>query len=158
MIATAERLKTLTVADAMSHNLICISSNSTMSEAADLLCEHQISGAPVVDEHGRCVGVISGWDFIHSKAEELESGDFRQVLEAGSPYGPLYIEEVRHDLVRRHMSPGVRTVEEHRPLVEAARIMCRDRVHRLIVVDADNRPSGILTSLGLVATLIAAID
>lgn len=158
MIATDDRLKILTVADAMSQNLISISSNSTMSEAADLLCEYQFSGAPVVDEYGRCVGVISGSDFIHSKAEELESGDLRQVLGAGSPCGPLYIEEVRYDLVRRHMTPGVRTVEEFRPLVEAARTMCRDRVHRLIVVDADNRPSGILTSLGLVATLIEAID
>ena len=42
MIATSDRLRTLTVADAMSHNLITISGNSTLSEAADVLCEHRI--------------------------------------------------------------------------------------------------------------------
>ena len=158
MIATSDRLRTLTVADAMSHNLITISGNSTLSEAADVLCEHRITGAPVVDECGRCVGVISGSDFIHSKAEELDGTNVHHVLSTGTPCGSFCIEEVRHDLVRSHMTPIVRTVGEHVPLVQAADSMCRDHVHRLIVVDEDGRPCGILTSFDLVATLIGVVE
>jgi predicted transcriptional regulator len=157
MIATYDHLKSLAVADAMSHNLISISCNSTLSEAADVLCEHQITGAPVVDEGGRCVGVISGSDFIHSKAGELDETNVRHVLNRGT-LGAFCIEEVRQDLVRSHMTPMVRTVGEHIPLVQAARCMCRDHVHRLIVVDEDERPTGILTSLDLVATLIGVVE
>lgn len=158
MIATNDRLKTLTVADAMAHNLITISCNSTLSEAADVLCEHQITGAPVVDECGRCIGVISGSDFIHSKAEELEGTNVHHVLSTGRPYGAFCIEEVRHDLVRSHMTPMVRTVGEDVPLVQAARTMCADHIHRLIVVDKDGHPSGMLTSFDLVATLIGVVE
>lgn len=158
MIATSDRLKTLTVADAMSHNLITISNNSTLSEAADVLCEYRITGAPVVDECGRCVGVISGSDFIHSKAEELEVTKVHHVLQRGSLMEPFSIEEVRHDLVRSHMTPGVRTVGADVPLVQAARSMVKDHVHRLIVLDQEGRPFGILTSLDLVSTLIGVAE
>lgn len=158
MITTNDRLKTLTVADAMSHGLITISCNSTLSEAADVLCEHQITGAPVVDEHGRCVGVISGSDFIHSKAQELDCESMHHVLQMGRPLGAVCIEEMRHDLVRSHMTPVVRTVSEDLPLVKAARKMCSDHIHRLIVVDEEGRPLGILTSLDMIATFVDVVD
>lgn len=158
MIDVTERLQSLTVSDAMVHNLITVSVNCTMSEAADILCEHQITGAPVVDEQRRCVGVISGSDFIHSKAEELEGHDTGYSLLRGGTHGSYCIEEVRHDLVRSHMTPAVRTIGELTSLVHAARCMCRDHVHRLIVVDEEARPVGILTSLGLVATLIGVLE
>jgi CBS-domain-containing membrane protein len=158
MIAPNDRLKTLTVADAMSRGLITISCNSTLSEAADVLCEHQITGAPVVDECGRCVGVISGSDFIHSKAEELDCTSLQHVLNTGRPYGAVCIEEVRHDLVRSRMTPYVRTIGENVPLIRAARTMCNDHIHRLIVVDKEARPLGILTSLDMIATFIGVVD
>lgn len=158
MIATNDRLHTLTVAGAMSRNLVTISCNSTLSEAADVLCEHKITGAPVVDECGHCVGVISSTDFVHSKAEELDGPRSRHVLSPGAPFESLCIEEIRHDLVRRHMTPGVRTVGEDVPLVVAARTMYHEHVHRLIVVDAEQRPCGILTSLDLVGALVGIVE
>jgi CBS-domain-containing membrane protein len=158
MIASADRLKNLTVSDAMAHSLITISANSTMSEAADVLCEHRITGAPVVDERGKCLGVISGSDFIHCKAEELGGSQTRHVLVGGSPYGAFCIEEVQHDLVRSHMTPAVQTIGESTSLLQAARCLCREHIHRLIVVDESDRPVGILTSLDLVATLIAVVE
>jgi predicted transcriptional regulator len=158
MIASIDRLQNLKVSDAMARHLITISANSTMSEAADVLCEHQITGAPVVDERRKCVGVISGSDFIHCKAEELEGTKVRYELTGGYPYGSYCIEEVRRDLVRSHMTPGVQTIEESTSLVQAARCMCREHIHRLIVVDELARPVGILTSLDLVATLIGVVE
>ena len=158
MVATNDHIRTLSVADAMSRHLITISCNSTLSEAADVLTEHQITGAPVVNECGRCVGVISGSDFVHSKAEEIDQGRVQHVLSTRTPFGSFCIEEIRRDLVRSHMTPNVRTVGENVSLVQAARSMCNDRIHRLIVVDEVGRPSGILTSLDLVATLIEHVE
>jgi len=158
MIASADRLKSLKVSDAMAHSLITISANSTLSEAADVLCDHRITGAPVVDERGKCIGVISGSDFIHSKAEELEGTQTRHVLVSGSSYDAFCIEEMRHDLVRSHMTPGVQTIGESTSLLLAARTMCDKHIHRLIVVDELDRPVDILTSLDLVATLIAVVE
>ena len=158
MIASKDRLKDLKVSDACAQSLITISANSTMSEAADVLCEHRITGAPIVDEHGKCVGVISGSDFIHSKAEELDANDTRHILTSHSACGSFYIEDVRHDLVRCHMTPGVKTIEVSTSLLQAARRMCHEHIHRLIVVDESDRPVGILTSLDLIAKLITVVE
>ena len=158
MTTTINRLQSLSVADAMAHSLITISANSTMSEAADVLCEHHITGAPIVDEKGSCVGVISGSDFVHSKAEELDQSPIRHILSKGSYQDAFQIEEVRQDLVRHHMSPMVHAVRQNVPLLEAAHCMCGEHIHRLIVVDDESRPVGILTSLDLVATLIGVVE
>lgn len=156
MIEVKEKLSSLKVAHTMVPNLITVSAHSTMSEAADILCEYGISGAPVVDERSQCVGVISASDFVHSKAEELDANFTYGVSIAHRLSRPAGA--VSRDLVRQHMTPVVKTVVEDSPLIEAARTMCREHVHRLIVVDRQGSPVGIVTSLNLVATLIAVAE
>jgi len=159
MNSTIQRLSTLQVSDAMTPRVVTISANSTMAEAADLLSEKQITGAPVVDEKGHCIGVISGTDFIHSKAEELVRHDtVPDFLASQLPSGTYSIEHVQHDLVRHHMSPAVQTVGHSDPLLSAAKMMCQQHVHRLIVLDESGAPVGILTSLDLVATLVSSVE
>jgi len=49
----------------MSRDVIPIPEEMSLRAAAELLFEHQISGAPVVDTDGRCIGVLSAVDFMH---------------------------------------------------------------------------------------------
>lgn len=158
MISYFNRLDDLKVADAMSRKVIVVTGNSTMAEAADTLSESQITGAPVVDEWGRCIGILSGSDFIHYKAEELEAAAQRHVLSNQDPQGRFHIDEVRHDLVRSHMTTAVQTISANCPLTTAARCMCTQHIHRLVVVDEDAKPIGVITSLDLVATLVAIVE
>jgi CBS-domain-containing membrane protein len=148
--------ESLHVEDVMTRNVVTVMANNTMAEAADVLSEHYISGAPVIDDQGRCVGVLSSTDFVHSKAEELEGvSGVGHFLSSRHPSGLYSIDEVRHDLVRRHMSQAVQTIDEHAPLLQAARCMCREHVHRLIVLDQRSTPVGVLSSLDLVAAMIS---
>lgn len=101
---------------------------------------------------------LSGTDFIHSTAEGACGNQFGHALVRKSPLEPYGIEEVGLDLVRKHMNPTVKTIGVDVPLLQAARSMCRDHIHRLIVVDDQIKPIGILTSLDLVATLIGVMD
>ncbi len=158
MIMSKDRLSQLRVADAMSRNVVTVTANSTMAEAADQLSHHQVTGAPVVDEQGRCIGVLSGSDFIRLKAEELEGSDLRHVLSSHHPEGLFSIDEVGHDLVRRRMSSAVQTISENSPLLTAARCLCNEHIHRLVVVDKNVKPVGVLSSLDLVATLLALVE
>ena len=158
MILTKVHLQNLKVADAMAHNIVTVTANSTMTEAADILCMHKITGAPVIDERGKYVGVLSGTDFIHSTAEGACGSQSSHALVRKSSQEPYSIEEVGLDLVRKHMNPTVKTIGVEVPLLQAARSMCKEHVHRLIVVDDQTKPIGILTSLDLVATLIGAMD
>ncbi|OYV80609.1 MAG: hypothetical protein B7Z73_18960, partial [Planctomycetia bacterium 21-64-5] len=62
------------------------------------------------------------------------------------------------DLVASHMSALVQTVAIDQPLTAAARLMCQNHIHRLIALDDQGRPAGVLTSLDIVAALISALE
>lgn len=159
MAIAFDKLAELKVEDVMTRQVVSVSANMTLSEAADLFMEHQITGAPVLDEHGQCVGVLSGTDFVHSKAEELEGGEkLGSYLCSCHPSGLYSIDELREELVRQHMTPAVQTIDESAPLVTAARCMCSQHVHRLVVVDERAAPAGILTSLDLIDAVVKALE
>lgn len=54
------------VRDIMSRNPITIPENYTVEEAAEILRDHHISGAPVMDAQGRMVGMISQNDLFNA--------------------------------------------------------------------------------------------
>ena len=55
----------LTAEDLMSRPVEVLPQKMPLREAAHFMSQSQISGAPVVDEVGRCVGVLSATDFLH---------------------------------------------------------------------------------------------
>jgi len=163
MNSAIERLLSLRVADVMSTGVVQIPAHQTMAEAAGLMVRHQISGAPVVDEQGRCVGILSSFDFAtreHQGVETTESprGKVQHVLVRDRQDQPYHIEDVAEDLVANYMTSAVQTVRPTATLMEAARVMCVEHVHRLVVLDAQERPAGIVSSLDLVAALVKVIE
>src|SRR5260370_22751039 len=65
MIAIGKALREMTAADLMSRELTLIPRDMSLPAAAHVLAGAGISGAPVVDEMGRCAGVLSTTDFFH---------------------------------------------------------------------------------------------
>jgi len=59
-------LTRIKVRDIMSRNPITIPENYTVEEAAEILRDHHISGAPVMDAQGRMVGMISQNDLFNA--------------------------------------------------------------------------------------------
>lgn len=150
-----ERLETLRVGDAMCGRIVEIPEFKTMAEAAEILTNHQISAAPVVDEQGRCIGILSTTDFAKCVAsingstveEERRPPDWKVAT-------PLSYDEP----VTGFMTSAVQTVEEATPLVTAARMMCAQHYHRLIVLDRSHRPVGIVSTMDVVAALVNLAD
>lgn len=54
----------LTAEDLMSRDVVTIPQTASLRQAAHTLRQANVSGAPVVDEWGRCVGVLSASDFL----------------------------------------------------------------------------------------------
>ncbi len=161
--AAWERLRSLQVADVMQTQVVTLHAYQTMTEAAQVLLEHNITGAPVVDEQGRVVGILSAVDFVRSKAQEnlacstqLSPLEFRTVHDEQT--STWCLEPVESDRVQAHMSQPVHTIAPHAPLAEAARIMCTQHIHRLVVIDRHGFPIGVLTSLDLTAALMQAVE
>jgi len=162
MATALDRLRSLRVADVMNRQVVPVQAQQTMSEAAELFVSRRISGAPVVDEMGRCVGILSAADFVCRESAAAHGSTFHAACEKAvvrqSPNGPWVIQDVLSDRVSAHMTPAVQTVDSNSPLVEAGRIMCTQHIHRLPVLDAAGHPLGMLTSLDIVAAFVTAVD
>jgi len=57
-------LKSVKVSDYMTRQLITFSVDTPLFEAINTFCKHQVSGAPVVDQAGQLVGVMSEVDCL----------------------------------------------------------------------------------------------
>ena len=57
-------MKSLKVKDCMSADLVAFALTTNVVDAMDLLLKHGISGAPVVDDEGSLVGIVSEVDLI----------------------------------------------------------------------------------------------
>lgn len=154
MNSAIERLLSLRVADIMNVDILTISESDSMTSAAKRLFDHDVTGAPVVDAFGKCVGILSASDFVGRDADQHPTA----VLVRTSIDEPYQLESLNDNLVKTHMSSVVRTVDAHRTLIDAARAMCDDHIHRLVVVDEAHRPVGIISTLDILAAMVAAIE
>lgn len=155
MSTAIERLQNMRVAQIMATDVISVHEDQAMCEAAQLFKNCGITGAPVVDSLGRCVGVLSATDYVESKLEE-KCGCVTHVATSYDRSGLTRVEVLDNECVRAHMSPKVQTIREHSSIVAAGRLMCEGHIHRLIVVDRQGRPVGVVTSLDLVSALVNA--
>lgn len=142
MDPAVDRLLTLRVKDVMTREVVCVSAGQTAADAANLFARERISGAPVVDEQGRCVGILSATDYV---------------LLQGVGKTPDSTSEAPR-LVRDFMSSGVQSVGPEQTLLTAARLMCVRHLHRLPVLDQQAHPVGLLTAMDVVAALVNAIE
>ena len=162
MNSAIERLLGLHVVDVMHSPVAVVQENASMADAAKILAENSVTGAPVVDVQGRCVGMLSTTDFALREARHASTAppsllNWQQVV-PGSEESPLQVESFHEDRVGEHMSLAVQTINETATLINAGRVMCREHIHRLVIVDAESRPVGVVSSLGLVAAMIAAME
>jgi CBS domain-containing protein len=140
--------------DLMSRDVKVIPQDMPLPAAARLLSDAHISGAPVVDGNGRCVGVLSATDFVHRARDEALKHGRREPCFC-SDWQMVDFRLLPEDQVRWHMTPGPVTVPPTAPITEVARIMLDAHIHRVVVMDAADRPVGILTSTDLLAILAA---
>ncbi len=147
--------------DIMNPQVITVTDTMDLREAARIFVEEGITGAPVVDEMGTLVGVISQSDLVEydlSVEHELtvEAPFYRRPFDdALQPQRGFRIEELPADTVKDVMTPFLVTVEEETPIREVASRMAKFAIHRLIVVDADQQIRGIVTSLDVLRWVAA---
>ena len=156
------RLKTLTVADVMTRGVFQLSMHETMDEAALALTKRGLTAAPVVDELGHCVGMLSASDFLHRQGQTEFDGVVSLPGEAhclvNEAASSLHIDLAGRHMVSGRMSTDVKTVPAEASLLAAAQLMCDAHVHHLPVLDDGQHVEGVLSALDLVAALLQSID
>jgi CBS domain-containing protein len=113
----------------MTHAVVAFRADLPLDRARALFLDRGIGGAPVVDEGGRPMGVLSKTD----------------LLRAGAPRAGLTVADA--------MSRDVLTVSEAAPVSEAAALLAGEGLHRAPVLGRDGRVVGMLTVLDLLRWL-----
>jgi len=137
MKATKKPLLALTAADLMIRDVVVIPVETSMRTAANVLAKNQISGAPVVNAEGHCVGVLSIADF------------FRGTLNENLEMNPA-------DQVGEHLTTDLVAVDPTTPIRQLTKMMLDADIHRVIVVDDQRRPIGIVSSTDVLAAITSA--
>jgi CBS domain-containing protein len=139
--------------DIMNPNVITVTGTMDLREAAKIFVEEGITGAPVVDELGNLLGVISQSDLVEyeltmERKLTVEAPFYRRPDDdALHPSRGFQIEELPAHTVKDVMTPFLITIEEDSLIREVAARMAKFVIHRLIVVDDDQQIRGIVTSI-----------
>jgi CBS-domain-containing membrane protein len=139
-------MKRWTVADVMTRDVATVPPDASYRETVNTLLDRRISAAPVVDAHGRVLGVVSEADLLH-KIESADDQENRRVVHtprraADKAYGATAAALMTTPAVT--VDPGV-------SVAAAARQLEHDRVKRLPVVDANGRLVGIVSRRDLLS-------
>lgn len=149
-----------TAQDLMTKNPMSIRHDSTIQSAATFLIEKEISAAPVIDDAGRAVGVLSHTDIVRHDSEaggkrSEESGFYRDVDLRCPPalrditYGP----KAKAVRVSDVMSPVVIEVFTQDAAVSVIAKLLALKIHRLFVVDQAKTLVGVISTFDVLRCL-----
>jgi CBS domain-containing protein len=141
--------------DHMTRVLSALSPNTSVAAARQLLADQHLSGAPVVDEQGRLLGVVTLQD-LHRTPADLSPGVARYlVLHEGQSLTETTIPgaSVEGGRVEGVMTRDVLALPTDALLREAVRVMVTREVHRLLVVEGD-RLVGLLSTMDILRALV----
>jgi CBS domain-containing protein len=143
--------------DLMETHVQSVGRTTPLLDVHRLFAEEEISGAPVLDEDGALVGVITSSDLVRSVEEErdtvaVETTYFRDLLPYSSPDWSTESEDLQDRLRERRaedaMTTSVLTVAPDVPAPEIARRLREHRVHRVFVTDG-GRLVGVISAFDL---------
>lgn len=116
------------VKDAMHPGVVSCDSSTTVNEAARMMTSSQLRSLVVVDADCGLAGILSQTDLVNAKLLHVES------VEKGLTVGDI-------------MTARVLTISPNDTIEEAARIMIKHHIHRIVVAEPDDlcHPIGILS-------------
>jgi CBS domain-containing protein len=112
------------VRDVMSKNVKVLDSTATLLEAAEIMRDQDIGAIPVADAN-RPIGMLTDRDIVVRAL-----ADYRDPSQTR---------------VRDIISPRLSTIYDDQDIKDAAALMAKDQVRRLLVIDHQQSPVGILS-------------
>jgi CBS domain-containing protein len=154
MLTQTKPLYELTAADVMSRTVVSVPREMPLQAVIQVFLEQEVSGAPVVDRDGRCVGVVSARDVVRwaGKAGAEFADDCHPVVFV-SDWEMSRSDVWPEGTVGDFMTADPVTASPATPLRELARRMIDAHIHRVVVTDAAGRPLGVVSTTDIVAAV-----
>jgi CBS domain-containing protein len=140
--------------DIMTANVVSVSPDTGIGDAAQILLDQHISGVPVIDPSGQLVGILTEGDLM--RRVELTSG--RQPRRTASASSA---EEIAKNYVKEHgtkvrdvMTRNVMTIDENET-VDRIAMLLESRGIKRVPVMRNGKPVGIVSRANLLRAVAA---
>lgn len=141
--------------DIMTENIVCVNVKETVFDAAELLLGSGVSAAPVVNDQGNVLGIVSEADLIHRA--EIETAPHKSWLQrllgteatAARDYVASHTRKIADVMTRE-----VVTASDDATLGELVELIEKHRVKRIPIV-RDNKLVGIVSRANILGALLS---
>ncbi|MCC6428261.1 MAG: CBS domain-containing protein [Phycisphaerales bacterium] len=128
--------------DVMAAEPLRLEASTTIRHLAHVLSESRIASAPVVNQDRDLIGVVLKTDLLRAGSAAAPGCSPAYLFE-------VLIEQGGEDTVEDSAMQGHVTVTPDTTIAAVARLMRDRRIHRVILVDTDELPAVIITTLDL---------
>ena len=147
--------------DIMQRDVVVCAPHDSLSQAMELMTENHVTGLPVMDSKGRCVGLISATDILNYEQDHAEftaeaNDDMARHFDADTQrwesvrvssfaleeFGDVHVEEV--------MTRELVSVDRDTPVKKVAKLMVDSAVHRVLVLSEQQGLQGLISSIDFV--------
>ncbi len=144
--------------DIMTKEVITVSPDTEIANAAKILLEKRINGLPVVDAFGRLVGILCQSDLVVQQ-KSIPIPSVFTLLESFIPLTSMKridkeVEKIAALTVKQAMTPKPVTIGPDTDIEEVARLMVDKKYHTLPVVEGD-KVVGIVGKEDVLKTLLS---
>ena len=145
----------------MQRDVVVVRAGDSLRDALDLMTSNHVTGLPVMDRKSRCVGLISSSDILNYELEHTEftqdaNDDVAQHFNMDAQrwesvrITSFALEEFAEIHVEEVMARDLIWVELDTPLKDVARRMIDANIHRVLVLDEQQRLYGIVSATDFV--------
>ena len=148
--------------DIMQTDLITVRESMLLSELERVLIENKITGAPVVNDSGQLVGVVSRSDIVREFVVHQSVAEYLVDYQRDAGLFGLTTPQLEHELATRTaaesasqiqvadlMTREVISVGPDATVVEIATLLRDKHLHRLVVTE-NNQPVGVVSAIDIV--------
>ena len=154
--------------EVMVRDVTILRRDDTLANAAYTFLHKQISGAPVVDGDGACLGVLSVTDILGAadKVAERQAEVAEAFFSRSDLVLPATVYEEELSAVRDKISPAAEQPVENFMITDVVAVRANDtlekvardfvdaRIHRVLVLDENQRLVGLITTTDVIAALL----
>jgi CBS-domain-containing membrane protein len=147
----------LTAADVMTRDVITVKKETTIRELAEHFAQHRISSAPVVDDSGKMIGIVTETDLIEQDKSlhiptVISLFDWVFYLESDRKF-EKELKKMTGQTVGDIFTEDVLSVEPTTPVSDVADLISSKKVNSVPVVEG-GRLVGIVARIDLIRSMI----
>ena len=137
-------LHSLTAEKLMTKKVCLLQQSMPLVQATSILAENHISGAPVVDDNNKIVGIISEKDFLNEMGLG-KNPSFMQIISHWLQDKNLMVSRLQDNTVAQIMTKSPIVGSPEMTMSEISNIFAERKINRLPIIDENGLIAGIVT-------------